>query len=335
MNILLTSVGRRAYMIDYFKEALAGRGKVFASNSIETYALLQADSYIITPNIYDNGYIEFLLNYCKSNQIEVIISLFDIDLPILAKNKDLFMREGIQIIVSDYNVTKICSDKYLTYEFLTSIGIKQPATFLNLQQAEEALNNNLISFPVIIKPRWGMGSIGLNKALNFEELRILYKRTYEDITSSYLRYESQEDYDNCVLIQEELKGQECGIEILNDLNANFIQCFAKKKIAMRAGETDVAVTVDNVPYIEIAKLISSKLQHVGILDVDVFICDDGSIYILEMNCRFGGQYPFTHNAGVNVPAQLIEWINGAPTNYNLLDQKNSVRSCKNLVPIVF
>ena len=36
MNILLTSAGRRTYLVEYFKEALAGHGKVYASNSIDT-----------------------------------------------------------------------------------------------------------------------------------------------------------------------------------------------------------------------------------------------------------------------------------------------------------
>jgi hypothetical protein len=98
MNILLTSAGRRTYLINYFKEALAGTGKVFASNSILTYCLEQADDYVLTPNIYDDGYITFLLDFCKKKNIQVIISLFDIDLPVLAKNKDVFKQAGIDFV---------------------------------------------------------------------------------------------------------------------------------------------------------------------------------------------------------------------------------------------
>ena len=111
MNILLTSAGRRTYMIEYFKQALNGTGKVFASNSILTYTLEQADEYVLTPNIYDDSYISFLIDYCKQKAISAVISLFDIDLPVLAKNKALFSKEGIKLIVSDYDVTQICNDK--------------------------------------------------------------------------------------------------------------------------------------------------------------------------------------------------------------------------------
>ena len=64
MNILLTSAGRRTYMVKYFKNALGGSGKVFASNSVLTNTLLQADEYVLTPYIYDNKYISFLVDYC-------------------------------------------------------------------------------------------------------------------------------------------------------------------------------------------------------------------------------------------------------------------------------
>ena len=78
MNILLTSVGRRTYLIHYFQQALNGEGKVFASNSVMTYSMEQADSYVITPQIYDDSYIEFLLSFCVKNEIRAIISCFDI-----------------------------------------------------------------------------------------------------------------------------------------------------------------------------------------------------------------------------------------------------------------
>ena len=56
--------------------------------------------------------------------------------------------------------------------------------------------------------------------------------------------------------------------------------------------------------------------------------------MLEMNCRFGGQYPFTHNAGVDVPQQIVNWLNGSGTDRQLLTSRIGVRSCKELVPVL-
>ena len=49
MNILLTSVGRRAYLVKYFKEALGSGGRVFVSNSDDkSVAFHYADGYVVT-----------------------------------------------------------------------------------------------------------------------------------------------------------------------------------------------------------------------------------------------------------------------------------------------
>ena len=122
---------------------------------------------------------------------------------------------------------------------------------------------------------------------------------------------------------------------MNDLSGKYVATFAKKKIAMRSGETDIAETVDIAPFVNVAKCISTKLKHIANLDVDCFVTDSGDVYVLEMNCRFGGQYPFTHNSGVNVPRQIVDWLRGKGTNTDNVTQRIGVRSCKELVPVVF
>lgn len=51
--------------------------------------------------IYDENYIPFLLKYCRENNITALISLFDIDIPVLSKNKKLFAEIGTKIIIAD------------------------------------------------------------------------------------------------------------------------------------------------------------------------------------------------------------------------------------------
>lgn len=228
MNILLTSAGRRTYMVNYFKQALNGTGKVYASNSILTYTLLQADEYVLTPNIYDKNYIDFLISFCKEKSIQAIISLFDIDLPVLAKNKDAFEAAGIQLVVSSFEATSICNDKWKTFEFLSQIGIKQSPAFIRLNEAQKALLEGTLNYPLFLKPRWGLGSIGIYKAESAEELEVLYKKLHREIFNTYLKYESAADAENCIIIQQAIKGQEYGIEVLNDLEGNYVTTFAKR-----------------------------------------------------------------------------------------------------------
>lgn len=335
MNILLTSVGRRTYLIHYFQQALNGTGKVFASNSVMTYSMKQADSYVITPQIYDDSYIEFLLAFCTENDIKAIISCFDIDLPVLAANKKRFEDDGIMVIVSSPEVTRICNDKWLTYKKVTEFGLKTPRTWCSYEKVLSELRNGQLFYPVIIKPRWGMGSIGIYKANNEDELRVLYAKLHHEIFNTYLRFESKEDEEQCIIFQEMIKAQEYGLDVFNDLNGNLTTIVAKKKLAMRAGETDIAEIVNNQPFLKTGTILSKELRHIANLDVDCFMDESGTVYVLELNCRFGGQYPFSHLAGVDFPRQIIEWIEGKETSISYVTPKIGVRSCKDLLPVLF
>lgn len=333
LNLLLTSVGRRSYLVKYFKQALNGNGKVFVANSSpQSPAFQVADGSVVTPLIYDDEYIPFLLKYCREKKICAIISLFDIDLPILAKHKELFKKNGVNVIVSDYDVIKICNDKYFTYNFLMQNDLNAPSTYIDINKAKSDIKSGKLNFPLFVKPRWGMGSISVFEASNIDELEVFYRKVKRELKNSYLKYESAIDIDNAVLIQEKLKGQEFGLDVINDLYGKYQNTIVKKKLAMRSGETDCAVTVDNENLRKIGKKLSILLKHIANLDVDVFMVDEEP-YILEINARFGGGYPFSHMAGVNLPKAIVEWLRGNNVE-NLLDAKSGVM-CQKDIDLVY
>ena len=111
------------------------------------------------------------------------------------------------------------------------------------------------------------------------------------------------------MIQEVIKGNEYGLDIVNDFNKNHRGVSVKQKLSMRAGETDKAITVDNAKLREIGSVIGRGLKHIGNLDCDV-LERDGEYYVLELNPRFGGGYPFSHEAGVDIPKAIVAWSKG-------------------------
>jgi carbamoyl-phosphate synthase large subunit len=333
MNILLTSAGRRGYMVDYFKQALKGDGLIHAANSYMSPALVHADRFTITPLIYDAQYIDYLLDYSIRNNIKAIIPLFDIDLPILAKAKEKMRDQGVEVIVSDYKVTQICNDKWMTYGFLKQNDICAPQTYISLNDAINAVTAQSIRFPLIVKPRWGMGSIGILTAENRAELEPAYYKVQNQVNTTYLRYESEGDIDHSVIIQEKLCGYEYGLDVINDLSCCYMATLVKKKIAMRHGETDSAVTERNEKICTLGAKLSSSLKHVANLDVDCFLVDDVP-YILELNCRFGGGYPFSHLAGANIPLAIIKWLKGQVPDKELFEIEYGVEGAKDINPIV-
>lgn len=334
MNILFTSVGRRSYLLKYFRESMCSADAIYAANSIATTpAFRVADNYVVTPLIYSEEYIPFLLSYCNEHSIDVIVSLFDVDLYILAQNKQAFENIGVRVIVSDPHVIEVCNDKWRTHQFLKDKGLNSPKTFLDINAAKNAIAKKELNYPFIIKPRWGMGSIGIVRANNERELDVLYNKVMQDIQSTYLKYESSQDVSRSVLIQESVDGIEYGLDVINDLEANYVTSIVKKKIAMRAGETDCAVTVDNKELAEIGKKLSCSLKHIANLDVDL-ICKDKQYYVLDMNARFGGGYPFSHAAGVDLPKAILGWLKGDMDQSEFLQAKTNVMAQKDIDIVV-
>ena len=309
MNILFTCAGRRTYLLQYFKENLSEGDKVVATDmQLSAPALQAADVKIQVPAVYDPKYVDITLNICKEQRIDALLSLNDLELPILAENKGRFEALGVKVIVSSPEVIDICFDKYKTALWIESIGLNVPKTYVRLEDAIKALSAGEIAFPLFMKPRWGSGSIGLETIDDMEELEIYYHLLMKKIKKTILATASVGD--EYIIIQEKLTGKEFGLDVMNDLEGNNVAVSVKQKLAMRAGETDKAITVDLPVVREIGTKIGRNLKHIGNLDVDIMQRSNGDYCVLELNPRFGGGYPFSYEAGVNMPLAIIKWIMG-------------------------
>lgn len=333
LNILITSVGRRSYIVNYFKEELEGLGKVHTCNSTYTLGMQVADSCFIAPAIYSKNYIDEILDYCIKNDISAIFSLFDIDLLVLAKNEKRFKDAGIELILAPEQFVSLCNDKYKTSQFAKSLGLNTPKTFKSIDEVLKAISADEIHFPIIIKPRWGMASMSIYTAYNEQEIEVFSEAAKREINNSYLKFETSFTPTNPLIYQELLKGKEYGLDVINDLQANYLTVFAKEKVAMRSGETDLGLTVSNTPFVSLAKTIAQNSSHRGILSLDTFLVD-GKVYLLEMNCRISGHYPISHMAGANYPKMLINWLQKKEAPSESFAFAEGLYIAKDLVPTI-
>lgn len=328
MNILFTCAGRRTYLLKYFKENLAESDKVVATDmQLSAPALQVADVKLQVPAVYDPEYVNITLNICKEQKIDALLSLNDLELPILSENKYRFEELGVKVIVSSPEVIDIAFDKYKTAQWVESLGLVAPKTYVRLEDAKKALAAGEIEFPLFMKPRWGSGSIGLESIADMEELDIYYNLLMKKIKKTILATASVGD--EYIMIQEKLTGSEFGLDIMNDLNGKNVAVSVKQKLAMRAGETDKAVTVDLPEVREMGRKIGEALGHIGNLDVDIMQRADGAYCVLELNPRFGGGFPFSYEAGVNMPKAIIQWVKGEEVDPQMLQPEYGRMFSKN------
>ena len=293
MNILILSAGTRNKIVQYFKRELNGEGKVIVTDcSNLAPAIYEADGYYIVPKITDENYINIILDICKKENIDTLISLIDPELSLISKNIELFREIGVNPIISDYDKVEMCFDKYEMYKFLINNNFRTPKSYVDKEKFFEDLEKGDITFPVFVKPVRGSASININKINNKEELEVIWKQA-----------------DN-LIIQEFMNGQEYGADVYIDILSNEpVAIFTKKKIKMRAGETDKSVSVKDEALFNLIKDFVKKTGFKGIIDIDIFEID-GEYYISEVNPRFGGGYPHAYECNVNVPKMIINNING-------------------------
>ena len=292
-NIIITNVGRRGYLVVFFKSIPEMKGKVFVSDCDITASGLYGnnDGFFILPKPVDNelDYVNALIDVCEKNEINVVVPVIDPEIYILSGYKDLFEEKRIQVVVSDRRVLDICFDKLKMNTFLKSIGMPYPMTFSSLREFYSALGNNLISFPVVLKPILGSGSV----------------ETY--IVDTEAKMNSL--FHQGLIIQEKIDGVEYGVDLFNSLNGEPLRCVIKRKISMRSGETDKCISVHDSIIQNDLLLIAKRLRHIGNLDCDVIV-SNGATIVIDMNPRFGGGYPATHSIGVNLIDVLFQLLNG-------------------------
>ena len=174
------------------------------------------------------------------------------------------------------------------YKWLSKHNYNCAKTFIDFNEFKK----ENIGYPVFVKPAKGSASLSIAKAYNEQRTKFLFE---------------QEDN---MIIQEFLKGQEIGVDVYIDMiSGEVVSIFAKKKLLMRAGETDKAVSFKDDNLFRLIERFVLEAGFRGQIDIDVFDID-GHYYISEVNPRFGGGYPHAYAAGVNHMNFILENLEG-------------------------
>lgn len=294
MNVLLTSVGRRGYLVRYFKEALGKDGCVWgADNSRYAPAFCYCDQFAIIPEITHPDYLDHVLALCTKHKIDILVPLIDPELEVLDRFRGEFERRNIFLLLSPTETILNAADKQLTYLHATKQGIPIPKSYFTLEAVLDALQKGELEYPLIVKPR--RGSASSMQTVCRDEIQL--KAAFE----------------SCPLpvVQEYIRGVEYGYDLFADAQGRPISVYCKRKLAMRAGETDKAVSTNDPKLIEFGKHLINAFPIIGPADADVIVDAEGP-KLLEINPRFGGGYPCSHLAGADFPRKILSLRNGQP-----------------------
>ena len=300
MNILLLSVGTRNKVVRYFKRAVGNTGKIMATDMSELApAIYEADKFYRVPRITEPGYLDTILDICKKEKITGVLSLIDPELSLLAEHRDAFAAVGTTVIGSSYELCERALDKMQMYRWLRQQGYNCARSYVDKEAFYADVEAGEITYPVFVKPVRGSASIAISKVYDRETVELLFAHN-----------------DN-LMIQEFLDGQEIGADVYIDmLGGEVVSIFTKKKIIMRAGETDKAVSFKDEKLFALIERFAVESGWRGQIDIDIFEVK-GEYFISEVNPRFGGGYPHAYECGCDHMAMILNNLAGKKNEKNI------------------
>jgi len=294
MNILILSCGTRNKLMRYFKEPGNGIARVIGADcSAYAPALYEADAHYLVPRMTSPDYPDAILDICRKEKIDAVLPLQEDELFLIASLCRTFTEAGITPIVSDQNTVELCRDKYAFYQHMKQNGLPVLPSCRNLDEFQKCYEDGEMKFPVFVKPIRGCSSIGIHKVDHMELLSVLCRYCTEEM-----------------LIQQFAEGEEYGVDLYVDLLSHRpVSIFIKKKLRMRAGETEKSVSVKDDALFSLIRETAASLSLAGPIDMDIFRVD-GHFYVSEINPRFGGGYPHAHACGMNFPKLIANNLAG-------------------------
>ena len=299
MRIVISSAGRRVYLVQWFQEALYEAGLVGEVIVIEhdpnAATAAAADSYRAIPAFTSREYAPAMLDIIDELQPELFLSLNDHELTALSEGlADELRARGVVTPVLDEQSHRAVADKLAMSQVLQQAGICTPRTVLlsDVAAVQDLLCN---TNNIVVKDRWGSGSSGLRRFTSAQACRWVEQRYHHATGTEAHRLDD-------IIVQPDVGGIEYGLDVITAVRGGPVAgVLARRKLAMRHGETSSAKTVKNTPFIGLAAALNAALGIRGSVDVDVLVGDDDVPYVIDVNPRFGGGYPFMHVAGADVP----------------------------------
>ena len=226
----------------------------------------------------------------EGGQFEVIS--LDVVLPVLHGKlgedgaiQGLLELAGIPYVGCDVQGSVLCMDKSLAYLVAGSAGIPTPIFWP--VAANEAVDPSRLTYPVFVKPARSGSSFGVSKVSRPEELPSAM--------------ETARQYDSKVLIEEAVVGSEVGCAILGDgpdlivgevdqisLSHGFFKVHQEDDPESGSENSTVTVPADisaetRFRVQETAKAIYRALGCGGLSRVDMFLKEDGTVVLNEVN----------------------------------------------------
>lgn len=242
-----------------------------------------------------------------ADAMATVVDEFDVDVVVPTVDEELKERDSLSAalgsvptVAPTQTVIEMAMDKYQTYQQLREAGHSVPNTWL----ATDAADIPAAEFPLIIKPRQGRGSRGIQRVETKKALATAIEQ------SSYAREE--------LLCQAFVSGTEYTTSVVGT-TTNRLLGIVPKEAVQKDGSTVIGATRTEPIVTRSCREIFETLNPAGPINVQQIVAEDGTPYTIEINPRFSSTSCLTVAAGVDEFDLLIRDALGesvaAPNGY--------------------
>lgn len=272
-KVLIFPAGSEVGLEIYESLCYSTHYKIIGANSVEDHSSFIFKSLFYLPMIFESDFLVSIKELIKKEQIDFLYPTMD-EVAFLLKSNENFL--GVNVIGSPLFTYSIANDKKKTYEFFKAF-IKVPETF----KKEE-----VVDFPVFLKPKLGYGSRGTSKVNSKEELDFYFKAPVSQLLLEYL------------------PGEEFTVDCFTNKEGNLLYCSPRTRERIRMGISVHSQFASEKIVQEIrpiAELINKKLEIRSAWFFQVKRSNDGELALMEIGLRPAGSSGLNRLRDVNLP----------------------------------
>ena len=274
----------------------------------EAYGFHLADSFHEVPAGNDPSYVKKILEICKKEKPDLIVSGVDNELLPLSKARPDFQKLGVRVVLSDSKAIEIAIDKAKTYEFFK--GSKFVPKYIIVKNSKEfrkaAGALGYPDSPVCFKPAYSYGMRGFRILKDVDRGEMFFREKpasvfmgLQEAAEIFEKHEKKNGLPT-MLVMEYLEGKEYTVDLLLN-NGEPLMTIPRERVATRQGISTIARIEKNQEIIEIAETIAKKLGLNYNANMQLKYSSNGIPKLIEVQPRLAGTTIACAGAGANLP----------------------------------
>lgn len=243
----------------------------------------------VAPRYTEEAYIAFMKDFVVKYHITHFIPVTEPEILIADSSREFFKEHGVKLLINNAEAIHICTNKYLTMEYLKNNGVEIPKTFVASKY------RGGLEFPFILKAEYGSGGSSVQVIHNLVEWNVADKEG---------------------MICQQMVGtveKEYTIAVFSD-GKRINSIILKRKLGLGYGNdlsgSSVEVLCCDIPEISnIAKKVAKALKIIGSVNIQIRE-EGGHYYIFEINARLSSTVGLRHKMGFKDAIWWMDMIDG-------------------------